>query len=109
MFDPSKTPFNYATLYTGNGYVLGHNYIYLSRKSMFYELRNISLQILKWKSVISDTKIILCVINKGNFYDIFLLIICCENSDFNVNNPLCCTPSRQPSLPCVVFNSYLLY
>ena len=77
---------------------------------MFYELRNISLQILKWKSVISDTKIILCVIiNKGNIYDIFLLIICCENSDFNVNNPLCCTPSRQPSLPCVVFNSYLIY
>ena len=77
---------------------------------MFYELRNISSQILKCKSVISDTKIILCVIHKGNFYNIFLLIICCENSDVNVyNNPLCCTPSRQPSLPCVVFNSYLLY
>lgn len=76
---------------------------------MFYELRNISLQILKWKSVISDTKIILCVIiNTGNIYNIFLLIICCENGDVNVNNPLSCTPSQQPSLPCVVFNSYLL-
>ena len=76
---------------------------------MFYELRNILKQIWKWKCLISDTKIILCVIiNKGNFYNIFLLIICCENGDVNVNNPLSCTPSRQASLPCVVFNSYLL-
>lgn len=50
----------------------------------------------------------LCI-NKGNFYDIFLLTICCENNDVNVNNLLCCTPSQQPSLPRVEFNSYLLY
>ena len=76
---------------------------------MFYELRNILKQIWKWKCLISDTKIILCVIiNKENFYEIFLLIIFCENGDVNVNNPLSCTPSRRPSLPCVVFNSYLL-